>query len=84
MQQLFVQKVILNTPVFTQPKLAILLTTAGSTDPFATHSINAMFKLFFSAVNATLIEHIAITNTDTLDEIQIDEANLTNILQYIN
>ncbi|MEG0693087.1 MAG: flavodoxin family protein, partial [Oscillospiraceae bacterium] len=40
MQQLFVQKVILHTPVFTQDKLGILLTTAGSDDNFATQSIH--------------------------------------------
>ncbi|MFZ2538845.1 MAG: flavodoxin family protein [Oscillospiraceae bacterium] len=83
-QQLFVQKVILHTPVFTQDKVGILLTTAGSIDSFATQSINAMFKMFFSTINAKFIEHIAITNSDNLKSICIDEVQISNIIKSIN
>ncbi len=83
MQQLFVQKVILHTPVFTQDKVGILLTTAGSSDSFATQSINAMFKMFFSCINTEFIEHIAITNSDNLKSICIDEMQVSNIIKSI-
>lgn len=84
MQQLFVQKIILDTPVFTDEKLGILLTTAGSRDEFATQSINAMFKMFFSCISAKFIEHISITNSDNLNEVFIDKNKISNIINSIH
>lgn len=84
LQQLYVKKIILKTPVFTQRKAGILISVAGSTDPFATQSMYASFDLFFKSFNAEFLSHIAITNTDKLEDAIIPQEMLSETLTVVS
>lgn len=84
LQQLYVKKIILKTPVFTDKKAGILITAAGSSDPFATQSMFASFSLFFKSFNAEFLTHIAINNTDKTNTVNIPPEKLTETVTKIS
>lgn len=79
MQQLFIRRILQREPVFSEKKQGILLTTAGSDDPAATHAIHALFQQVFRCIGADFTGHIAVTGTDRIPDFQVSSSEIQSI-----